>query len=88
MSSEFSFQLRQVSKRFVKGKETISIFDHLDLDIPAGDFVAVMGPSGSGKTTVGALLAGQVGEAAPDGWLARVRRPCRRDYTPSCDRAR
>src|SRR5262252_5310521 len=27
-----------VSKRFTKGKETISIFDHLDLTIPRGDF--------------------------------------------------
>ena len=58
MAYEFSFQLRQVSKRFVKGKESISIFDHLDLDIPASDFVAVMGPSGSGKTTLLNLLGG------------------------------
>jgi putative ABC transport system ATP-binding protein len=45
-------RLTGVSKRFIKGKETISIFDHLDLAIPRGDFVAVMGPSGSGKTTL------------------------------------
>jgi putative ABC transport system ATP-binding protein len=54
----FSFQLRQVSKRFVKGKETISIFDGLDLDIPAQDYVAIMGPSGSGKTTLLNVLGG------------------------------
>ena len=47
-----------LGKRFVKGKETISIFDHLDLAIPKGDFVAVMGPSGSGKTTLLNLLGG------------------------------
>jgi putative ABC transport system ATP-binding protein len=58
MSDPFSFQLRQVSKRFVKGKETITIFDGLDLDVPAGDFVAIMGPSGSGKTTLLNLLGG------------------------------
>jgi putative ABC transport system ATP-binding protein len=50
--------LTGVSKRFVKGKETITIFDHLDLTIPRGDFVAVMGPSGSGKTTLLNLLGG------------------------------
>ena len=51
-------RLVQVSKRFTKGRETISIFDQLDLIIPRGDFVAVMGPSGSGKTTLLNLLGG------------------------------
>jgi len=51
-------RLAGVSKRFTKGKETISIFDHLDFTIPRGDFVAVMGPSGSGKTTLLNLLGG------------------------------
>jgi putative ABC transport system ATP-binding protein len=51
-------RLAGLSKRFIKGKEIISIFDQLDLTIPAGDFVAVMGPSGSGKTTLLNLLGG------------------------------
>ena len=51
-------RLAGVAKRFTKGKETISIFDHLDLTIPRGDFIAVMGPSGSGKTTLLNLLGG------------------------------
>src|SRR5438445_4787448 len=51
-------RLTGVAKRFTKGKETISIFDGLDLTIPRGDFVAVMGPSGSGKTTLLNLLGG------------------------------
>jgi putative ABC transport system ATP-binding protein len=50
--------LTGVSKRFVKGKETITIFDQLGLAIPRGDFVAIMGPSGSGKTTLLNLLGG------------------------------
>jgi putative ABC transport system ATP-binding protein len=50
--------LRNIGKRFIKGKETIAIFDHLDLSIPRGDFIAVMGPSGSGKTTLLNLLGG------------------------------
>jgi len=51
-------RLAGVGKSFAKGKETISVFDHLDLAIPQGDFVAVMGPSGSGKTTLLNLLGG------------------------------
>ncbi len=51
-------RLAHVSKRFIKGRETISIFDQLDLSIPRNDFVAVMGPSGSGKTTLLNLLGG------------------------------
>jgi putative ABC transport system ATP-binding protein len=51
-------RLVHVSKRFTKGRETISIFDQLDLSIPRGDLVAVMGPSGSGKTTLLNLLGG------------------------------
>ena len=51
-------RLAGVSKRFTKGKETITIFDHLDFAIPRADFVAVMGPSGSGKTTLLNLLGG------------------------------
>jgi putative ABC transport system ATP-binding protein len=45
-------------KQFTKGKETIRIFDGLNLAIPKADFVAVMGPSGSGKTTLLNLLGG------------------------------
>jgi putative ABC transport system ATP-binding protein len=47
-----------LSKCFVKGKESIVVFDRLDLAIPQSDFVAVMGPSGSGKTTLLNLLGG------------------------------
>jgi putative ABC transport system ATP-binding protein len=51
-------RLAGLTKRFVKGKETISIFDRLELAIPRADFIAVMGPSGSGKTTLLNLLGG------------------------------
>jgi len=51
-------RLASLSKRFTKGRETIAIFDHLDLAIGRAEFVAVMGPSGSGKTTLLNLLGG------------------------------
>jgi putative ABC transport system ATP-binding protein len=58
MSEQTLVKLAGVAKRFVKGRDTITIFDHLDLGIAAGDFIAVMGPSGSGKTTLLNLLGG------------------------------
>jgi putative ABC transport system ATP-binding protein len=51
-------ELVNVSKRFTKGRDTITIFDHLGMTIPQGDFIAIMGPSGSGKTTLLNLLGG------------------------------
>jgi putative ABC transport system ATP-binding protein len=56
--TESIVRLAGVGKRFTKGKETITIFDHLDMRIPDGDFVALMGPSGSGKTTLLNMLGG------------------------------
>jgi putative ABC transport system ATP-binding protein len=58
MSNAPLVRLVGLNKGFVKGKETITIFDRLDLAIPGGDFAAVMGPSGSGKTTLLNLLGG------------------------------
>ena len=58
MSNSPLVRLAGVGKAFVKGKERIAIFEHLELSIPPADFVAVMGPSGSGKTTLLNLLGG------------------------------
>jgi putative ABC transport system ATP-binding protein len=58
MTSDPLVRLSGLSKAFIKGRETIGIFDRLDLSIAAGDFVAVMGPSGSGKTTLLNLIGG------------------------------
>ncbi len=58
MSGDILFDLKGVTKKFVKGKDTISVFDGLDMSIATGDFLAIMGPSGSGKTTLLNLLGG------------------------------
>ena len=47
-----------VTKRYRRGSEEIEILDDLTLDVPRGDFLALMGPSGSGKTTLLNLLGG------------------------------
>lgn len=56
--SEMLARLEGVSRVYQRGKETVEVLHELDLDIPAGDFLAIMGPSGSGKTTLLNLLGG------------------------------
>lgn len=51
-------ELRRVSRVYQKGKDKVEVLHELDLQIPAGDFAAIMGPSGSGKTTLLNLLGG------------------------------
>jgi putative ABC transport system ATP-binding protein len=51
-------EIRGVTKAYRRGDERIEVLHGVDLDIPAGDFVALMGPSGSGKTTLLNLIGG------------------------------
>jgi putative ABC transport system ATP-binding protein len=50
--------VRNVHKEFRRGGERIDVLQGLSLDIPRGDFLALMGPSGSGKSTLLNLLGG------------------------------
>ncbi|MEP7116651.1 MAG: ABC transporter ATP-binding protein [Acidobacteriota bacterium] len=47
-----------VHKYFTRGNERIDVLKGVNLEIPQGQFVALMGPSGSGKTTLLNLLGG------------------------------
>ena len=64
-------RLRGVAKQYKRGNEVVPVLEKLDLDLPRGDFVALMGPSGSGKTTLLNLLGGldrpTVGSVEVDG---------------------
>jgi putative ABC transport system ATP-binding protein len=51
-------ELRNVSKRFRKGDETITPLDEISLEIQEGDFLSLMGPSGTGKSTLLNLVSG------------------------------
>ena len=51
-------ELREVSKTVTSGSEPLTILHPLTLQIPRGQFVAVVGPSGSGKSTLLGLIAG------------------------------
>jgi putative ABC transport system ATP-binding protein len=77
----------QLSKQYGEGDGTVHALTAVDLEVPRGQFLAVMGPSGSGKSTLLHLLAGldsptsgyvQIGavrldKLGPDG-IARFRR--------------
>ena len=52
MSEEAVVKVRDVHKHFTRGNERIDVLKGVNLDIPTGDFLALMGPSGSGKTTL------------------------------------
>ena len=51
-------RLRGITKQYSRGGEVVRVLEKLDLDLPRGDFVALMGPSGSGKTTLLNLMGG------------------------------
>lgn len=71
MSNTGQITVRNVGMGYTRGPDEVTIFDKLSLDIPSGDFVAMMGPSGSGKTTllnlIGGLATPQTGEISVGG---------------------
>src|SRR5687768_8099470 len=50
--------IRDLHKVYFRGSERIDVLQGVNLDIPKGDFLALMGPSGSGKTTLLNLMGG------------------------------
>jgi putative ABC transport system ATP-binding protein len=54
----FQVRAHDVHKIFERGSERIDVLQGVDMEVPDGDFVALMGPSGSGKTTLLNLIGG------------------------------
>ena len=69
MLPEPAVAIRHLSKAYRRGGQVVPVLTDITLDIPAGDFVALMGPSGSGKSTLLNLIAGI---DRPDGGELRV----------------
>ena len=49
---------KDLCKVYRRGAEEVHVLDELNLDVPKGDFLALMGPSGSGKSTLLNLIGG------------------------------
>jgi len=58
MMSNSLVTVRELHKVFQRGGQRIDVLQGVNLDIPEGDFLALMGPSGSGKTTLLNLIGG------------------------------
>ena len=53
-----SVSVQNVVKIYQRDSQQITVLDRLNLEVPQGEFLALMGPSGSGKTTLLNLIAG------------------------------
>ena len=56
--SDALVSIHGLRKIYQRGGERIDVLQGVDLEIPPGDFLALMGPSGSGKTTLLNLMGG------------------------------
>src|SRR5258708_22904896 len=58
MSMAALVSLRYIVKSYIRGKQRVEVLHGMNLEIGAGEFLALMGRSGSGKTTLLNLIGG------------------------------
>ncbi|MFJ9121202.1 ABC transporter ATP-binding protein [Streptomyces sp. NPDC102394] len=65
------YELRNVTKRYTRGRDTVDALDGVDLSIADGDRLVIQGPTGGGKSTLLQMLGGldrpTSGEVSLDG---------------------
>ena len=65
--------LRNVVKRYIRGRQQVEVLHGLNLNIQQGEFIALMGPSGSGKSTLLNLIGGLDTATEGEVWVAGER---------------
>ena len=71
--NESMLRARGLRKEYGREASLVRAVDQVDLDVPAGETLAVMGPSGCGKSTLLHLLGGLDRPSAGEIWLAGER---------------
>lgn len=82
-NTEPLIRIRGLSKAYQRGGQTLPVLVNIDLDVQAGEFIALMGPSGSGKSTLLNVFAGilqaDAGEVLVGGASQTALAPAERD---------
>src|SRR5512142_3042416 len=58
VSDDAILKVEHVAKEYERGGQRVRVLDAITLEVPRGDYVALMGPSGSGKTTLLNIIGG------------------------------
>jgi peptide/nickel transport system ATP-binding protein len=66
-------EVRNLTKQFGKGKETVTAVDSISLSIEPGETVCLVGESGCGKSTTGRMVAGLLEATTGESALRRAR---------------
>ena len=57
MEAKYLFTIENLTKKYMQGEKEIKALDNVNLNVKAGEDIAIIGPSGSGKSTLLKVIA-------------------------------